>query len=38
MEVLISKVLTVSNISHDKFILINNAPKENDKMKEEIKN
>ena len=36
-EVLISKDLVNSNISHDKFILINNVPKEFDDMKEEIK-
>ena len=27
-EVLISKTLIDSNISHDKFVLINNVPKE----------
>ena len=36
-EVLISKDLVNSNISHDKFILINNVLKEFDDMKEEIK-
>ena len=34
---LISKVLNDSYISHDEFILINNALKEYDDMKEEIK-
>ena len=38
MSVLISKALTDSNISHDEFVLINNALKEYQKMKEEIKN
>ena len=38
MEVLISKVLLNSNISHDEFVLINNVLKEYDNMKEEIKN
>ena len=33
---LISKALIDSNISHDKFVLINNVLKEYDKMKEEI--
>ena len=37
MEVLISKTLINSNISHDKIILINNVLKEYDDMKEEIK-
>ena len=37
MEVLINKALIDSNISHDEFILINNALKEYDKLKEEIK-
>ena len=32
IKVLISKALTDSNISHDKFVLINNV------LKEEIKN
>ena len=36
-EVLISKALIDSNISHDGFVLINNALKEYDNMKEEIK-
>ena len=36
-EVLISKDLVNSNISHDEFILINNVLKEFDDMKEEIK-
>ena len=38
IEVLISKALIDSNISHDKFVLINNELKEYDNMKEEIKN
>ena len=38
MEVLISKVLLNSNISHDEFVLIKNVLKEYDNMKEEIKN
>ena len=37
-EVLISKALIDSNISHDEFVLINNVLKEYEKMKEEIKN
>ena len=37
-EVLISKVLFDSVIIYDEFVLINNALKEYDKMKEEIKN
>ena len=36
-EVLISKDLIDSNLSHDEFILINNILKEYDYMKEEIK-
>ena len=36
-EVLISKDLVNSNISHDEFILINNVLKEFDDTKEEIK-
>ena len=36
IEVLISKVLINSNISHYKFILINNVLKEYGDMKEEI--
>ena len=36
--VLISRTLIYSNISHDYFVLINNALKENDDMKEKIKN
>ena len=35
LEVLISKELIDSNISHDEFVLINNVPKEYDNMKEE---
>ena len=38
IEVLISKALIDSNISHDEFILINNVLKEFYDMKEEIKN
>ena len=38
IEVLFSKALIDSNISHDKFDLINNVLKELDKMKEAIKN
>ena len=38
IEVLISKVLIDSNISHDEFVLINNVLKEFHDMKEEIKN
>ena len=37
IEVLISKVLIDSNISHDEFVLINNALKEFYDTKEEIK-
>ena len=37
-EVLISKALIDSNISHDEFISINKVLKEYEKMKEEIKN
>ena len=36
IEVVISKVLIDSNISHDEFVLVNNVPKENDHMKKEI--
>ena len=35
LEVLISKELIDSNISHDEFVLINNVPKEYGNMKEE---
>ena len=38
IEVLISKALTNSNISHNEIVLINNVLKEYDKMKQEIKN
>ena len=38
IEVLISKGLIDSNISHDEFVLMNNVLKEHDDMKEEIKN
>ena len=37
IEVLISKTLTESNISHDEFVLINNVLKEYDNMKEKRK-
>ena len=37
-EVLISKALNDSVISHDRFVLINNVLKEYNEMKEEIKN
>ena len=38
IEVLISKALIDSNISHDKFVLKNSALKEDDDMKEKTKN
>ena len=38
IEVLISKALFDSNVSYDEFVLINNVVKENNDMKEEIKN
>ena len=38
IEVLTSKALTDSNISHDEFVLINNALKKFYDIKEEIKN
>ena len=38
IEVFVSKVLIDSNVSHDKFVLINNAMKEFYEMKVEIKN
>ena len=38
IEVLVSKVLIDSNISHDEFVLINNGLKGYDEMKEEMKN
>ena len=37
-EVLISKVLIDSYISHDKFVSINDVSREYNEMKEEIKN
>ena len=37
IEVSISKALIDSNVSHDKFVLINNVLKEFYDMKEEIK-
>ena len=38
IEILISKALIDSNISHDEFILINNTLKEFHDLKEEILN
>ena len=38
MEVLISKTLIDSNISHDEFVSVNNVLKEYDDIKGEIKN
>ena len=38
MEVLVSKALIDSNISHEEFVLINNVLKEFHDVKEEIKN
>ena len=38
IKVLISKALIDSNISHHEFVLINNALKEYDRMKEKIEN
>ena len=38
IELLISKALIDSNISHDEFILINNMLKEYEEIKEGIKN
>ena len=38
MELLISKALIDSSISHDEFVLINDVLKEYDNMKEEIRN
>ena len=38
IEILISKALIDSVISHDEFVSINNVLKEYNKMKEEIKN
>ena len=37
IEVLISKDLIDSVISHDEFVLINNVQKEYDEMKEKVK-
>ena len=37
IEVLVSKASIDSNISHNKFVLIQNALKEYDNMKEKIK-
>ena len=38
IEVLISKALMDSVISHDEFVLVDNALKEYNEMKEHIKN
>ena len=38
IEVLISKAIIDSNISHDEFVLVNNVLRGYSKMKEEIKN
>ena len=38
MQVLISKAIIDSDISHDELILINNVLKEYEEMREEIKN
>ena len=38
IEVLISKALIDSNISHDELVLINNVLKEYDDIKQELKN
>ena len=38
IEVLISKALIGSHISHDKFVSVNNVLREYNEMKEEIKN
>ena len=38
IEVLISKTLIDSNISHDEFVSLNNLLKELDNMREEIRN
>ena len=38
IEVLISKTLIDSNISHDEFVLINNVLKEYEDMKKVMKN
>ena len=38
IELLISKALTDSVVSHHEFVLINNVQKEYNKMKEEIRN
>ena len=38
IEVLISKALTDSYISHDEFVSVNDALREYDDMKKEIKN
>ena len=38
IEVLISKALIDSVISHDEFVLINNVLKEYNEMKEDVKN
>ena len=38
IEVLISKTLIDSNISHDEFVSLNNLLKEFDNMREEVRN
>ena len=38
MEILISKTLMDSVITHDEFVLINNVKTEYEEIKEEIKN
>ena len=38
IEILISKAIIDSNISHDKIVLIKNVQKVYDEMNEEIKN
>ena len=38
IDMLYSKALIDSVISHDEFVLINNVPKEHNEMKVEIKN
>ena len=38
MEVLISRALIDSHISHDEFVLVNNVLREYNDLKEELKN
>ena len=38
IDVLISKTLIDANISHDKFVFVNNVLRECNEMKEEIRN